>query len=227
MAKLNMMPSLVLATLFAFFFGVLGVANGTGNLNWNFTLGATDDNLNWNSTLTPTAFFSVQSSPVPVPPCGPEFVGAIESGWTCVRPRSRNWCVLALTTHLSDYSDAVDALRADLFNGTCDLIGKAYSKGWGLEQNISSPLPLLVRFRAYPVSATTGLDASEFWYGDGHWVGDWDKSTPAVDVDVSSRVWDCSFYQGHSANQGARAGRYRWVAVLGVVGVPLVLGAVF
>ncbi|KAK3349659.1 hypothetical protein B0T25DRAFT_582555 [Lasiosphaeria hispida] len=213
MSRLNIMPGLVLATLFTLFFGALG---------------ATDT-----ISTVPTAVSSpVSPSIVSTMVCDPannatDPFSATESFWTCVPPRP-NWCVLTLTTHLSEASGDVSALRADLYNASCAVIGSANSKGWGLLQVLSSTLPDALRFVAHPIRSDTGVDESEFWFGDGHWVGRWTQSMPAENVQVSSRDWDCSFTQGHRASRGARVGGHGWMAILGgLVGVPLVLGAAF
>lgn len=123
--------------------------------------------------------------------------------WVC-RPERHGWCTVTIVTEY----DSMPNIHGELFDNNCTQLAKIPNMSWGvLYMFPTSALPRNVRIEAHPVISAVSPDISEFWYGDGHWLGNWEQYIDGKPTDnnfkgISTRPFDCSFVQGHQENRG-------------------------
>ncbi|KAK0644383.1 hypothetical protein B0T16DRAFT_392744 [Cercophora newfieldiana] len=127
-----------------------------------------------------------------------------QQSWVC-RPQRLGWCTISI---IVEYNN-VPNIHSELFDENCDSLAVLPHMSWGTIYTFSSSiLPRSVRILVKPVMSAVSPDASEFWYGDGHWTGNWEQFIEGNMTEnnfkgISTRPFDCSFTQGHNASVGA------------------------
>ncbi|KAK4443236.1 hypothetical protein QBC34DRAFT_386508 [Podospora aff. communis PSN243] len=124
-------------------------------------------------------------------------------GWVC-RPQRDGWCTISIVVEYNN----IPNIHSELFDDYCQSLATLPHIAYGTLYTLSAPsLPRAVRVLVKPVMSAVSPDVSEFWYGDGHWVGNWEQYIEGNMTDnnfrgISTRPFDCSFTQGHNASAG-------------------------
>jgi hypothetical protein len=129
--------------------------------------------------------------------------GGPQQSWVC-RPQREGWCTISIVVEYNN----IPNIHSELFDDYCQSMAVLPHISYGTIYTLSAAtLPRPVRILVKPVMSAVSPDVSEFWYGDGHWAGNWEQFIEGNMTEnnfrgISTRPFDCSFTQGHNASGG-------------------------